>query len=83
MTTVRPLVAADVFKPADAVAHRELDRTDAAVARAFAHEHADELRFDHRLKLWRYFDQPRWRVDDTGEALRRLQAFQERCATSR
>ncbi len=75
-----PLVARamrQVLRGDDLPALSELHRTDAAAARDFAFHASDRLRFDHRLGRWRYFDPPIWRLDTTGEAMRRLQEFHE------
>lgn len=55
----------------------ELDRTDAAGAESFAGAQRDRLLYDHRRRRWLEFIGPCWQADETGEALRRLQAHQQ------
>jgi putative DNA primase/helicase len=73
--TARRVIAGDV--PRD-----ELQGTDAALARAFALDHGDELQYDHRRKAWMLCDRVSkiWRPDPSGEAARTLQGWLEtRC----
>jgi putative DNA primase/helicase len=60
----------------------QLGASDAAAARDLAMHLSDVMCFDHRLTRWRVFDGQRWRVDDTGEALRRAQDYFEQRAMS-
>ena len=41
--------------------------TEAGDAEYFADRYRDQVRYDHRLRLWRVFDGDHWRVDDHGQ----------------
>ncbi len=54
-----------------------LDKTDAAIVRAFAADVRNRLCYDWRARHWRIFEQHRWRLDTDGAAMRALQEHLE------
>lgn len=53
-------------------------RTDLGLAQRFAKQHGDRVRFCHAWGKWLCWGGVRWKIDDTGEAMRRAKQTAQR-----